>query len=255
MRKEKSVFELYKENYVHNVSQKSYNLGDVRDLLKKVVSCETFPILIEKNELKTAQMIHDLSSLEGAMIDFIDAWEKVYNKKPLIKNITQVSEGRLFEIELRLIYIEVFSIEKKYPEFSIGKLMEVLEYPDFSDILKMAEALNSKWYLIHDTVKSVCSMEDLYSNGKPKIEDKWVEKLEIINQVTIKNEDEKKEFIVMFSFVEAFLQMLSFCEFSRSHYDDLLEFMGDRDFIDFDRMKIEVSKLQSRLGLITRIAL
>lgn len=255
MRKEKSVLELYKEQYVNKVSSKSYNLEDVRNLLNKVVSSDAFPIVIEKNELQTAQMIHYLSSLKDAMIGFIEAWEKVYKRKPLIKNITQVSEGRLFEIELKLIYIEVFSIEKKYPEFSIGKLMEVLDYPDFSEILKMAEGLNNKWYLIHDTAKSVCSMEDLYNNGIPTIEDKWVEKLEIINQVTIKNEDEKTEFIVMFTFVEALLQLLSFCELSRDHYDKLLEFMEDRDFIDFDRMKIEVSKLQSKLGLITRIAL
>lgn len=255
MRTEKTVLERYKEEYENFDSPKSFNLEEVRNILKKVRSTDSFPIVIDENEIKTANMIQGLFPLQAALIEFIEAWEKVYKKKPLIKNITQIAEGRLFEIELKLIYIEVFSIEKKYPEFSIGKLMGALEYPDFSEILRISESLNAKWFLIHNTVKGVFSLEDLYNNGAPKIDDKWVKKVESINQVTIKNEAERTELVVMFTFIEAFLQMLTFCEINRGRYDGLLEFMGKSDFVDLDRMKIQVSNLQRKLGLMTRISL
>jgi hypothetical protein len=248
MRNEKSPLQLYKE-MISQKEPKFYNLNEVRDVLGKVGSFESFPIVIDENEIKTSETMHDIESLKDTLIIFIDAWQRVFQKKPLTKNITQVSEGRLSETELKIIYIDVFSIEKKYPEFNISRLMEVLEYPDFSEILVLSDQINSKWFLLMDELNSVCSLEDIYNNGDPTIDKKWEEKLKSKNSISIKNEDERAEAIVIFSFIEAFLQLLSFSNVSRSDYFDVLDVMGRNDFIEVERMRIQLPRLQSILGL------
>nr|MBI1229400.1 hypothetical protein [Cytophagales bacterium] len=250
MSKEKSILELYKEQFVEKQETKRLDIGQIKDMKRKITNEESFPIIIDSNDKKTAKAFHSIVSLKEIMVEFVAAWERVFKKKPLIKNVTQAGDGRLFEVELKLIYIEVFSIEKKYPEFSISKLMEVIEYPNFSEILEVSEQVNRKWYLISDYVKGILTIEDLYSNGNPDIDAKWIEKIASRNHVCIKNEDQRKELLIILSFLESFLEMLSFCRVQDGQYEKIIKVLSNKgEFIHLWNFDVNIAPLQNALGL------
>lgn len=249
-KREKSVMELYRENFVQKPQSKFITPKKAREILGLLNESKQFPIVIDENKIKTEREVKSLLEIKSLLIDFIQAWQEVFKAKPMIKNITQVAQGFLSETELKLIYIQVFSIEKKYPEFSINNLLEALSYPDFSQILEASEILNREWFLHGSHVSSIITLEMLFNGGEPAIDEKWIEKLKLKNRVLVRNSEEKNELTILLTFVHAFIALLAHLGIHDNYqYDRLMKRIKERSFINLNNLEIEMNQLQRIIGM------
>jgi hypothetical protein len=207
-KKELSVFEKYKLHYVDKIEGDSLDIDEAKSMLELISTSSEFPIVIKKREDKSQITINEIKRLKSLVEDFINKWNKVFSVNPLKKNITELVEGRLTETELKKIFISVKNIEKKYPEIQSSKLLDFINFPDFSEILEASEKLKLNWFYHRDQAKSIYTLEDIFNNSNPVILPEWEERIKQSNYVRIDTEKQKDELITILNFGIAYLDLL-----------------------------------------------
>jgi len=147
------------------------------------------------------------------------------------------------------MYIEAHQLDRKYPEFSLENMLDVLVFPDFGYLIQLGENLCSTWRRFEKYFKGIFRLEDVFNQGKPMILPEWESKIRSSNKIEVHNEDQRKDLIIILNFSTSLMQILHRMNPNPYQLRDFWESLGSEDFLNLQPLSVNISHLKK----VTRI--
>lgn len=243
------VTEKYYRYYVNNEEPKLFSLRKASDLLSNLNKTDKYPILIDERASKSESEIDNASILPGKVKSLIQEWNKVFTIELQEKDISLLLEGRITEPFLKLHYIEDHQLDKKYPEFTLEKMLDVLVFPDFERIIEAGTNLCHAWWRFENSYAGIFKLQNVFNQGEPTIFPEWERKIKAGNRLEVSNPEQKKDLILILNFTVSLLQIIERMDPNPRQLEDFWDEFYSENLIKLAPLSININKLKGITGI------